>query len=74
MDAKFLRPLIVSLATYSVLSFLCLEYCSLDIPPTSYSETVFPGVPHSQSHADDSSVAEADVGIYIYIYGNIDLM
>ena len=40
MDAKFLRPLIVSLATYSVLSFLCLEYCSLDIPPTSYSETV----------------------------------
>ena len=27
-----------------------------------------------QSHADDSSVAEADVGIYIYIYGNVDLM
>ena len=33
---KFLRPLIVSVAIYLILSFLCLEHCTLDTPPTSY--------------------------------------
>lgn len=36
----FLRPLIVSVAIYLILSYLCLEHCNLDTTPTSYSEIV----------------------------------